>query len=92
MDAMRFGGHVTYLYHFFEPSGNKGREYQLFLPFDCILKNTEDTLVNTCANKKQDKYAEKALKGMEDSLVDKCANKKQEYANKANRYSGEQVF
>ena len=48
---MRFGGHVAYLYHFFTPSGNKGREYQLFLPFNCILKSTEESPVNTYASK-----------------------------------------
>ena len=37
---MNFGGHVTYLHHYFTPSYNKGREYQLFLPFTCILKTT----------------------------------------------------
>ena len=31
---------MTYLHHYFKPSDNKGRDYQLFLPFTCILKTT----------------------------------------------------
>ena len=51
VDAINFGGHVTYLYHYFTPSDNKGREYQLFLPFTCILKTTLEAPVNTSAKK-----------------------------------------
>ena len=38
----KFGGFVTGLYHMFTPSARKGKEYQLFLPFACILPDEQN--------------------------------------------------
>ena len=42
MSNKKFGEYVTGMHHMFTPSGKKGRDYQLFLPYNCILSEISE--------------------------------------------------